>query len=213
MRPRVPGGIRWPGSGWVIRAQSLRQRWAGIARGSSASRITGSSGEALRPHAGARARGGQRATLRLFRPDGQPQGHCRSAPCTPCPPQTWLPWGLTEPEPHGAQSSAALLSGSRAQRPVSLGCAGPSASGVVVVVQTFTLPTSQTRAAADTGEWQATCQLPEQCQPPASRDPTPQPPSPSQALIPALSRPLEGDRYQSHCTDADTEEFSGYNRE
>lgn len=142
-----------------------------------------------------------------------PRGHCRSAPCTPCPPQTWLPWGLREPEPHAAQSTAALLFGSQAQRPVSLGCTGPSVSGVVVVVQTFTLPTSQTWAATDAGEWQATCQLPEQCQPPASRDPTPQPHSPSQALIPTLSRPLEGDRYQSHCTDGDTEEFSGYNRE
>lgn len=77
----------------------------------------------------------------------------------------------------------------------------------------LTLPTSQTRAGEDTGEQQAACQLPEQCHPPASRDPAPQPPSPSQALIPAVSRPLGGDRYQSHFTDGDTEEFSSYNRE
>ncbi|KAI4532595.1 hypothetical protein MG293_017860 [Ovis ammon polii] len=31
--------------------------------------------------------------------------------------QTWLPWGLTEPEPQGAQSTAALPPSSQAQSP------------------------------------------------------------------------------------------------
>lgn len=166
------------------------------------------------PHVGAGARGGQRAQdLAIQDPTDSPRGHRRSAPRIPCPAQTWLPWGLTEPEPHSAQSTAALLPSSQTQSPVSLGWAGPSASGVVIMVQTLTLPTSQTRAGVDAGERQATCQLPEQRHPPASRDPTPQPPSPTQALIPALSRPLGGDRYQTHFTDGDTEQFSSYSRE
>lgn len=87
---------------------------------------------------GAGVRGGQRGqALAIQDLTDSLRRHRRSAPHPriPCPAQTWLPWGLTEPEPQGTQSTAALPPSSQAQSPVSPGWAGPSASGAVITVR------------------------------------------------------------------------------